>query len=324
MDAGLNPWSGIGVRCVRSNVPGRNDLRVKAAVRSPHIGVTATQRRVPHPLRPCAAAVLAVAVLATCANPRGELRLATTTSVDNSGLLGDVLPAFERQAGVGVRVLAVGSGRAIQLLRRGDADVAITHDPVAEAALSKEIPGLLYRKIMFNDFLITGPSDDPARVHEAATAAEAMRRIASSTTPFASRGDESGTHARERQLWAAAGMAPPASQLLETGQGMAATLRVASERRAYTLTDRATYIQLGPSLMLRPLFEGGRDLLNTYAVIAMPGSRQDALVRRLIAWLAEGDGRARISAFSPSSAGAPPFTVWPADRPHDVPAALPQ
>lgn len=271
-----------------------------------------------------AAAVLSIAILAACASPGSELRLATTTSVDNSGLLGDVLPAFEQDAGVEVKVLAVGSGRAIRLLRRGDADVAITHDPTAEAALLREVPGLLYRKIMFNDFLIAGSPEDPANVHEATTAVEAMRRIASSAAPFASRGDESGTHARERQLWAAAGTAPPASQLLETGQGMAPTLRVASERRAYTLTDRATYIQLGTSLMLRPLFEGDRDLLNTYAVIVLPGSRQDTLARQLITWLAEGDGRTRIAAFSPSSAGTRPFTVWPAHRPHDAPAALPR
>jgi tungstate transport system substrate-binding protein len=270
------------------------------------------------------AILLSAAVTLACSTQQGELRLATTTSVDNSGLLAAILPAFEQEADIKVKVLAVGSGRAIRLLQRGDADVAITHDPVAEAALLKEVPGLRYRKVMFNDFLIAGPPDDPARVRRAATAPDAMRRIASSTTPFASRGDESGTHARERQLWAAAGATPLSTSLLETGQGMAPTLRIASERRAYTLTDRATYMQLGPSLALRPLFEGDPDLLNTYAAIALLGAERDPLVQRLMAWLGEGDGRARIAGFSPSPTGARPFTVWPAGRPHDSPEALPR
>jgi tungstate transport system substrate-binding protein len=269
------------------------------------------------------AVLLSAAVIAGCGSRQSELRLATTTSVDNSRLLGAILPAFEREEGVAVKVLAVGSGRAMQLLRRGDADLAITHDPVAEAALLREVPGLQYRKVMFNDFLIVGPPDDPAGVHQATTARDAMLRIASSATPFASRGDESGTHAREQQLWTAAGTMAPANRLLETGQGMAATLRIASERRAYTLTDRATYMQLSPSIVLRPLFEGDPDLLNTYAAIALPASARDPLVRRMITWMTEGDGRARIAAFSPS-AGARPFTVWPAERPGRVPDALPR
>ena len=270
------------------------------------------------------AVVLSAAIIGGCGDRRDELRLATTTSVDNSGLLSTILPAFERETGIEVKVLAVGSGRALQLLRRGDAEVAITHDPVAEAAFLKDIPGARYRKIMFNDFLIVGPPDDPAGVTLATTAVDAMRRVASSATPFASRGDESGTHAREEQLWTAAGLRPAVTRLIETGQGMAATLRIASERRAYTLTDRATFIQLSKAVELRSLFMGDRDLLNTYAAIAPSGSTQESLAARLMKWLGEGNGRSRIAAFASSSGGGPLFTVWPADRANSSPDALPR
>jgi tungstate transport system substrate-binding protein len=267
--------------------------------------------------------ILAISTIA-CGNRRAELRLATTTSVDNSGLLTAILPGFQQSAGAEVKVLAVGSGRAIELLKRRDADVAITHDPVAETALLKSVPDALYRKIMFNDFLIVGPSDDPAGVAKAATAVEAMSRVAASGTAFASRGDESGTHARETQLWAAAEVKPLDARLLETGQGMAPTLRIASERRAYTLTDRATFMQLSNTLALRVLFEGDASLLNTYAVMVLPHSPPASPAMKLAAWLSEGDGRSQIAAFGASAGGPRPFTAWPADRPSASPDALPR
>jgi tungstate transport system substrate-binding protein len=269
-------------------------------------------------------AILGCLAIGACGSRHGELRLATTTSVDNSGLLIAILPAFELDTGIAVRVLAVGSGRALQLLRRGDADVAITHDPAAETALLNDTPGVRYRKIMFNDFLIVGPPDDPAGVGDATTTADAMRRVAASATAFASRGDESGTQARTDALWNAAGRKPSGAQLLETGQGMAPTLRIASERRAYALTDRATFLQLGPTLALQSVFEGGSDLLNTYAATAVSGRERDAIASRLITWMAEGDGRAHIAAFASSPGSVPPFTVWPANRPASSPDALPQ
>ena len=169
--------------------------------------------------------LLFVLLVSGCGKDSSSLRLATTTSVDNSGLLQAILPSFRQETGIDVQVLAVGSGRALQLLRRGDADVALTHDPLTEAALLKEIPAAGYRKIMFNDFVVVGPARDEASVRPSASAADAMRRIATSTALFVSRGDESGTHARERQLWQKAGVKPPADRLLETGQSMAATLR---------------------------------------------------------------------------------------------------
>ena len=264
---------------------------------------------------------LAVVMAMGCRSDHPPLRLATTTSVDNSGLLEAILPSFQQQADVEVQVVAVGSGRALQLLRRGDADVALTHDPLSEAELLKAMPGAAYRKVMFNDFVLVGPPSDEAHVKQAVTAADAMRRIAASNVAFVSRGDESGTHSRERQLWEQAGARPQSVHLLETGQGMAATLRIASERRAYTLTDRATFMQLADGLRLQPLYQQGAELLNTYAVIALAETRESAAAQ-FITWLSDGDGRGRISSFT--IAGTHPFFVWPADIPRDTPDALPR
>jgi tungstate transport system substrate-binding protein len=265
-------------------------------------------------------AVLAAAA-AGCA-PATRLRLATTTSVDNSGLLQELLPSFRQETGIDLQVLAVGSGRALELLRRGDVDVALTHDPVSEATFLKQVPSAAYRKIMFNDFVVVGPAEDAAAVRQATSAADAMRRIATAGVAFVSRGDESGTHARERQLWEKAGAKPSAEGLLETGQGMAATLRVASERRAYTLTDRATLAQLAPTLNLQPVFEHDPDLMNTYAVMAPDGGVRRADAMQFITWLSDGGGRDRIASFT--VAGTRPFNVWPAGRPRETPDALPQ
>lgn len=265
---------------------------------------------------------LSLAITIGCAGQSAQLRLATTTSVDNSGLLQAILPSFQQESGIEVQVLAVGSGRALQLLRRSDADVALTHDPIGEAAFLKEMPSAAYRKIMFNDFVLVGPSKDDALIRQAANAADAMRRIATSTALFVSRGDESGTHAREQQLWQKAGAKPRADRLLETGQGMAATLRIASERHAYTLTDRATFTQLAHALALQPLFEGDSDLRNTYAVIVPDGAAPENGATTFMKWISEGEGRARISAFMKS--GTHPFFVWPPGRARDQPDAMPQ
>jgi tungstate transport system substrate-binding protein len=265
--------------------------------------------------------LLSVLFVSGCGKDSSSLRLATTTSVDNSGLLQAILPSFRQETGIEVQVLAVGSGRAVELLRRGDADMALTHDPVIEAVLLKERPVAAYRKIMFNDFVVVGPEQDEAGVREATDASDAMRRIAMSAAVFVSRGDESGTHAREQQLWLKAGATPRGDRLLETGQGMAATLRVVSERHAYTPTDRATLTQLAPALTLKPLFENDPDLLNTYAVIVRETTRESGAMR-FMTWLSEGDGRDRIASFT--IAGTHPFIIWPAGERRDRPDALPR
>lgn len=269
-----------------------------------------------------AALAIVAALTLGCTEPAPRLRLATTTSVDNSGLLEALLPTFRGETGIELQVLAVGSGRALQLLRRGDADVALTHDPLGEASFLKEVPSATYRKVMFNDFVVVGPATDEANVREATSAVDAMRRIAAAGAAFVSRGDESGTHAREQQLWEKAGTRPRSERLLETGQGMAATLRVASERRAYTLTDRATLLQLADTLSLQLLFEHDPDLMNTYAVIAADNGARSAEVMWFVAWLIDGAGRDRIASFT--VAGTHPFAVWPRGHNRDTPDALPQ
>lgn len=273
-------------------------------------------------MRLCLVICLVVPIATGCGAPGRQLRVATTTSVDNSGLLEAILPPLRSETGIDVQVLAVGSGRALQLLQRGDADVALTHDPIAEAAMLNVQPAAVYRKIMFNDFVVVGPPTDDARVKQATGVTDAIRRIATSTASFASRGDDSGTSAREQQLWQQAGTRPSADRILETGQGMSATLRVASERQAYTLTDRATYMQLAPVLKLQVLFEHDRNLLNTYAVSLLRGSRRERDAMHFVTWISDGNGRARIASFT--IAGVAPFFVWPPARPRDTPTAFPQ
>ncbi len=270
-----------------------------------------------------AACALAIVMALACGCSERRLRIATTTSVENSGLLESILPSFQRQTAAKAQVLAVGSGRALELLRNGDADVALTHDPEAEAVFLTQIPAARYQKIMFNDFLIVGPQVDAANVRGASSAADAFKRIAAvPSATFVSRGDASGTHTREQQMWRLAGARPSPARLLETGQGMAPTLRIAHERAAYTLTDRATFMQLSPSLALQLLFQGDAALLNTYAVVMAPGTPAAGEASRFVTWIADGDGRSAIASFTIS--GVAPFGVWPAGQPRDAPDARPR
>jgi tungstate transport system substrate-binding protein len=181
----------------------------------------------------------------------------------------------------------------------------------------------MYRKVMFNRFVIAGPSADPAGLGGAGSAADAMARIARSAQSFVSRGDESGTHVRERDLWAAAGLTPQPSRLIETGQGMAPTLRVASERQAYVLTDEATLARLGGALNLRVVFEGGDALVNTYAVaiLTTAPAASSTMADQLAQWLIEGSGRSRIDAFR--IAGRQVFFVWPQSADASSPESMP-
>ena len=193
--------------------------------------------------------------------------LATTTSISNSGLLDELLAAFERQHGVHVRSHLVGSGLALRMLEKAEADAVISHAPAAETSALRSHPTWRYQKIMFNDFVLAGPADDPADVRRARDVREAMQRIAISGVRFLSRGDESGTHEREEALWQAVGARPASGRLIVAGAGMGATLRVASETASYTLTDRASYAQLASALRLSILHERDPELVNTYAVI---------------------------------------------------------
>jgi tungstate transport system substrate-binding protein len=258
---------------------------------------------------------LAVVALAACGRAEPPIVLATTTSVGNSGLLDQVLPEY----GEVVRPVLVWSGRAIEMLASGTADVVISHAPEREKVALGEHPDWWYRKILFNDFLIVGPRDDPAGVRDAHDAVDAMRRIATGNSRFLSRGDESGTHERERALWREAGVQPDGARLVVAGAGMGQTLRIAGGTGAYTLTDRGTFEALRQSVRLEVLHEGDERLLNTYAVLADP--RRDR-GERFARWLAEGDGQ-RVLRELVTSAEVRGFSVWPSGADRNRPDATP-
>ncbi|MGH7372066.1 MAG: substrate-binding domain-containing protein, partial [Candidatus Methylomirabilales bacterium] len=182
--------------------------------------------------------------------------LATTTSTRDSGLLDVLLPVFEKKTGYLVKTVAVGTGQALAMGKRGDADIVMTHAPEAEKPLVDE--GWLTHRVQFmhNDYVLVGPSQDPVKIARAKSAADALRQIAEVKATFVSRGDDSGTHKQEKVLWKATGLTPEGSWYVEAGQGMGATLRIASEKQAYTLTDRSTYLSLQKTLASKILLEG--------------------------------------------------------------------
>jgi tungstate transport system substrate-binding protein len=193
--------------------------------------------------------------------------LSTTTSTQDSGLLDVLVPLFERQSGYSVKTIAVGTGQAIALAARGEADVVLAHAPALEKKQVAEGKALNRRLVMYNDFVIIGPADDPAKIKGTKKAAEAMKAIAASGARFVSRGDNSGTHTLEKTLWKLAGVEPQGGWYIESGQGMGATLGIADDRKAYTLTDRGTYLAFQKRVRLPILVEGDKPLLNIYSVM---------------------------------------------------------
>jgi tungstate transport system substrate-binding protein len=229
------------------------------------------------------------------------VRLATTTSVDTTGLLEVLLPVFERASGYSVRVIAVGSGRALRLGREGDVDAVLVHDPRAEQEFMAAGHGSERRVVMQNDYILVGPQDDPAGIAGMDDAAAALGRIAVSASRFVSRGDESGTHEKELALWALAGGKPAGRLYVESGRGMGKVLLMAGELDAYTLTDRATWLKLGAKTPLRALVEGDARLHNPYSIIAVdPGKHRDvnaAGARELVEWITSPAGQGLIRDF---------------------------
>lgn len=195
--------------------------------------------------------------------------LATTTSTQDSGLLDVLVPLFQEQTGYVVQTIAVGSGQAMQMGQDGDADVLLVHAPAAEKTFMDEGYGQDRKLVMHNYFAIVGPASDPAGIKGAADTLEALQKIFDSGAPFITRGDDSGTHKMELSLWEKAGLEPAGEWYQESGQGMGATLTIASEKEAYTLTDRGTYLAAKDSLSLEVLFEGDPALLNVYHVITV-------------------------------------------------------
>jgi tungstate transport system substrate-binding protein len=213
-------------------------------------------------------ALVAVCVGSVRAVTAGQaVILSTTTSTQDSGLLDVLVPMFEKKTGLTVKMISVGTGQALALGAKGEADVCLVHAPDSEKKYVAD--GLLTnrRLVMHNDFLIVGPAEDPAKIKATKSAVEAMRRIAEAKATFVSRGDNSGTHQLEKKLWSEAKANPAGAWYLSSGQGMGATLGIGSEKKAYVLTDRATYLAFKTRVQLDPLVERDRILLNIYSVL---------------------------------------------------------
>jgi tungstate transport system substrate-binding protein len=272
-----------------------------------------------------AAVVLAFVLLAACGGPAAapsaerSLILATTTSTQDSGLLDDLLPAFTADTGWQVKTVAVGSGQAIELGRRGEADVLLVHSPDAEKKFVAEGTAGRRLLVMHNDFVLVGPQADPAGIRGVGVA-EAMSRIARSQAVFIARGDDSGTASKEKALWQQAGVTPSGEWYQETGQGMGATLRVAAEKGGYTLSDRATYLSQPDGLTL--LNEGDPGLLNVYHVIEMTTKAGDRVqpdaALAFADWITGPTAQQRIGEFGRAQFGQSLFTP-DAGKPEPVP-----
>ncbi|HSW40087.1 MAG TPA: substrate-binding domain-containing protein [Acidobacteriota bacterium] len=231
-----------------------------------------------------------------------RLRLATTTSVQDSGLLSDLLPVFENICRCRVDVIAVGTGQALKLASNGDVDMVLVHDPEAEMRFVSSGNGINRTTLMVNDFVILGPAADPAAIRGMNAAAEALSKISEKNAMFISRGDRSGTHSREMSLWQKTGTSPRGSWYMEIGQGMGAALTMASEKQAYTISDRSTYLARKNKLRLEVLVEGDPELLNYYSAIQVNPARfpriKGDLSRRLIEWLCSPEGQERIGNYT--------------------------
>jgi len=255
---------------------------------------------------------LAFAPQAQAAPPQNDIILATTTSTQDSGLLDLLVPRFEKQSGFRVKTIAVGSGQAMAMGQRGEADVLLVHSPEAERKFIADGFGVHRRRVMHNDFIVVGPPADPAGIKATTSALDGFRRIASAAAVFVSRGDNSGTHAQEKKLWKAAGLNPEGQKWYQqTGLGMGQTLNVTAEKNAYTLADRGTYLALRKNLGLAILSEGDAVLLNVYHVIEVNPARFPKVnasgAKAFGDFLLAKETQALIAAFGTDKYGSPLF-----------------
>ena len=257
-----------------------------------------------HLLRRAVLPVLVAAFALPAFAQERSITFASTTSTEQSGLFGHILPIFTRETGIAVRVVALGTGQALDVGRRGDADVVFVHDRTAEERFVAEGFGGPRRHVMFNDFVITGPTADPARIAGLGDTAEALRRIAAARAPFISRGDRSGTHAAELRLWQQAGVDPATGRgqwYREVGQGMGPALNTAAAQGAYILADRGTWLSFRNRQDQRILIEGDTRLFNQYGVMLVNTQRhahvKAADGQRFIDWLLSAAGQAAIASY---------------------------
>ncbi len=250
------------------------------------------------------AALLAASLTTAAGAAERFITVASTTSTKNSGLFDHIVPLFEKKTGIQVRVVAVGTGQAIRLARNGDADVLFVHHRPSEEKFVADGFGVQRFGVMYNDFVIAGPKDDPARIAGMRDAAKALEKIAGARAPFVSRGDDSGTHKKELALWRAAGVDTARASgtwYRETGSGMGATLNTASAMQGYALADRGTWLSFRNRAGLRALVAGDTRLFNPYGVILVNPERHPHvkadLGREFIAWLISPEGQAAIGNF---------------------------
>ena len=249
-----------------------------------------------------------------------RLKLSTTTSTENSGLLYVLLPPFEKMFNIKVDVLPVGTGKALKLAENGDVDVTMVHARSLEDKFVAEGYGVNRRDVMYNDFVIIGPESDPAGIKGAKTAAEAFKLITQNKATFISRGDRSGTYVKELNIWEKAGIKPSGTWYLEAGKGMGDVLFMANEKRAYTLTDRGTYLSFmgAKKIELLVLFEGDTFLFNPYGIIAVNPAKHPHVnyikAMALIGWITSSEGQKIIKEFGKGKFGQPLF----------VPVAVPK
>ena len=233
--------------------------------------------------------------------PEDVVRLATTTSTADTGLLDVLVERFQEETGIRVNVIVTGTGQALAHGRNGDVDAVLVHAPADEELFVTQGYGSTRVPLMWNDFVFAGPPEDPAGISSAQDVADALKRVSEAQATFISRGDDSGTHKKELQLWEAAGLGPEGPWYVEAGQGMGACLTMANEMRAYVLTDRGTFLSRGNTIDLEVLFEGDEALVNPYAIIAINPDRfpgvNSADAQRLIEWLASPRGQSLIEGF---------------------------
>lgn len=259
------------------------------------------------------ALLLSVFFLCTGALAEERLRLATTTSTENSGLLKELIPPFEQKNDCKVDVIAVGTGKALKLGETGDVDVVLVHARTLEDKFVAQGFGVDRRDVMYNDFVLLGPASDPAGIAGTTDVAAAMQKIASVGSVFVSRGDQSGTHSKEKELWSAAEIKPEGKWYLDAGLGMGEVINMAGERQGYTLSDRGTWIAYQAKSDLKILVEGDKRLFNPYGVIAVNPEKhphvKTALAKALMDYLTSAEGQGLIAGYQMN--GLPLFFANP-------------
>lgn len=252
--------------------------------------------------------IIMVFAIIGCSKKERTMILATTTSTQDSGLLDYLLPIFEKETGIKVKVLAKGTGEALEVAKRGDADGLLVHAKTQEIKFVEDGFGKERLEVMYNDFVFVGPKEDPAKlkVKTPSDAISALKLISSSEAKFISRGDKSGTHSKELGIWKAAGIEPTGAWYVSAGKGMGAVLQMASEMKAYTLTDRATYLSMKDKLDLDIVTEKGKDFLNQYAFIRLDSSKnkiKEEEANEFIEWMISDKGQELIGEFGKDKYG---------------------